>query len=173
MGELVELVDGAGLAIGTAPKLAAHQPPGRLHRAVSVFLLDDGGRVLLQRRALGKYHSGGLWSNTCCSHPRPGEDPGAAAARRVTEELGVAAEAMEAAGTVTYRVADPVSGLVEHEFNHLFVGRVRQPPSPDPAEIAECAFVALPELERLRAAGGFTAWFPVVLEAAAAALAVA
>jgi isopentenyl-diphosphate delta-isomerase len=170
-GELVELVDQAGLALGTAAKLRAHQPPGRLHRAVSVFLLDDGGRLLLQRRALGKYHSGGLWSNTCCSHPRPGEDPARAAARRVAEELGVAAEAMAAAGTVTYRVTDPLSGLVEHEFNHLFVGRVSQRPSPDPAEIAECAFVALPELERLRAAGGFTAWFPVVLAAAAPALA--
>ena len=171
MGELVELVDRSGLAIGTAAKLAAHQPPGRLHRAVSVFLLDDGGRLLLQRRAPGKYHSGGLWSNTCCSHPRPGEDPGRAAARRVQQELGVAAEAMAAAGTVTYRVTDPVSGLVEHEFNHLFVGRVRQVPAPDPAEIAECAFVALPELDRLRAAGGFTAWFPVVLAAATPALA--
>ncbi len=171
--ELVELVDEAGLAVGTAAKLGAHQPPGRLHRAVSVFLLDEGDRLLLQRRAAAKYHSGGLWSNTCCSHPRPGEDPAAAAARRVREELGVPAEALAPVGTVTYRVTDPVSGLVEHEFNHVFVGRVLDQPSPDPAEIAECTFVALRELDRLRAGGfgGFTAWFPVVLEAAAPALA--
>jgi isopentenyl-diphosphate Delta-isomerase len=170
-GGLIELVDDAGRALGAVPKLAAHRPPGRLHRAVSVFLLDGGGRLLLQRRAAGKYHSAGLWSNTCCSHPRPGEPPAAAAARRVREELGVPAEALTAAGTVVYRVADPASGLVEHEFNHLFVGRVTAEPSPDPAEIAECAFVPLDELGTMRASGGFTAWFGVVFEAAAPAMA--
>jgi isopentenyl-diphosphate Delta-isomerase len=169
--ELVELVDEAGRTVGTIGKLAAHQPPGRLHRAVSVFLLDGRDRLLLQRRALGKYHSGGLWSNTCCSHPRAGERPVEAAARRVVEELGVPGHGLRQVGTVTYRVADPVSGLVEHEFNHLFTGRVLADPRPDPGEIAECAFVALPDLDRMQAAGGFTAWFPVVLRAATPALA--
>ncbi|CAM5402472.1 Isopentenyl-diphosphate Delta-isomerase [Streptomyces violarus] len=86
---LLELVDEDGVTIGTAEKLAAHQPPGQLHRAFSVFLFDEHGRLLLQRRALGKYHSPGVWSNTCCGHPYPGEAPFAAAARRTFEELGV------------------------------------------------------------------------------------
>ena len=86
---LLELVDEAGVTIGTAEKLAAHQAPGLLHRAFSVFLFDPRGRLLMQRRALGKYHSPGVWSNTCCGHPYPGESPFAAAARRTHEELGV------------------------------------------------------------------------------------
>ena len=76
---LLELVDENGVTIGTAEKLAAHQPPGQLHRAFSVFLFDERGRLLLQQRALGKYHSPGVWSNTCCGHPYPGEAPFAAA----------------------------------------------------------------------------------------------
>ncbi|SCE55249.1 isopentenyl-diphosphate delta-isomerase, partial [Streptomyces sp. DfronAA-171] len=72
---LLELVDESGATIGTAEKLAAHQPPGQLHRAFSVFLFDREGRLLLQRRALGKYHSPGVWSNTCCGHPVPGRGP--------------------------------------------------------------------------------------------------
>ena len=86
---MLELVDEDGATIGTAEKLAAHQPPGQLHRAFSVFLFDEQGRLLLQRRALGKYHSPGVWSNTCCGHPYPGEAPFAAAARRTYEELGI------------------------------------------------------------------------------------
>ncbi|MGO4758862.1 isopentenyl-diphosphate Delta-isomerase, partial [Streptomyces sp. 2MCAF27] len=79
---MLELVDEDGRTIGTAEKLSAHLAPGRLHRAFSVFLFDDEGRLLLQRRALGKYHSPGVWSNTCCGHPYPGEPPFVAAARR-------------------------------------------------------------------------------------------
>ena len=85
----VILVDAGDRAIGTAPKLAAHRE-GLLHRAVSVQLRDHSGRLLLQKRHIGKYHSGGLWSNTCCSHPRPGEDTVAAAQRRLLEEMGIA-----------------------------------------------------------------------------------
>ncbi|MET9933122.1 NUDIX domain-containing protein, partial [Streptomyces sp. NPDC006324] len=76
---MLELVDEDGRTIGTAEKLTAHQAPGQLHRAFSVFLFDETGRLLLQRRALGKYHSPGVWSNTCCGHPYPGEAPFAAA----------------------------------------------------------------------------------------------
>ncbi len=86
---MLELVDEDGRTIGTAEKLSAHQAPGQLHRAFSVFLFDEQGRLLLQQRALGKYHSPGVWSNTCCGHPYPGEAPFAAAARRTFEELGV------------------------------------------------------------------------------------
>lgn len=168
--DLVELVDGSGLRAGTIGKLAAHQPPGRLHRAISVFLVDGEGRLLLQRRAEGKYHSGGLWSNTCCSHPRVGEPPAEAAARRVREELGVEAVDLTDAGTVTYQVTDPVSGLVEHEFNHLFTGRVLDDPDPDLDEVTELAFVAPADLGRAFPPGSLTAWFPIVLEAVRPAL---
>jgi isopentenyl-diphosphate delta-isomerase len=167
---LVELVDEQGRALGTMPKLAAHAAPGHLHRAISVFLLDEDGRLLLQRRAAGKYHSGGLWSNTCCSHPAPGEAPLAAGVRRVGEELGVATTGLAEAGTVIYRVSDPVSGLVEHEYNHLLVGRTAGTPDPDPAEVGELTGVTLDELARMRAATPFTAWFPAVLDAVRPAL---
>jgi isopentenyl-diphosphate delta-isomerase len=99
---LLELVDEAGRTIGTAEKLSAHQAPGQLHRAFSVFLFDDEGRLLLQRRALGKYHSPGVWSNTCCGHPYPGEPPFVAAARRTAEELGAPPALLREGGTVRY-----------------------------------------------------------------------
>src|SRR3954452_24500439 len=163
---LLELVDEHGVTIGTAEKLAAHQPPGLLHRAFSVFLFDDRGRLLIQRRALGKYHSPGVWSNTCCGHPYPGETPFAAAARRTAEELGIAPALLQEAGTVRYNHPDPESGLVEQEYNHLFVGLVRQELRPDPGEVGETSFVTPVDLEELRESGAFSAWFPTVLQAA-------
>ncbi|WP_159944369.1 MULTISPECIES: isopentenyl-diphosphate Delta-isomerase [unclassified Nocardiopsis] len=162
---LLELVDEAGTTIGTAEKLSAHLAPGRLHRAFSVFLFDDRDRLLLQRRALGKYHSPGVWSNSCCGHPYPGEPPFAAAARRTAEELGVSPALLREAGTVRYNHPDPDSGLVEQEYNHLFVGLVREAPRPDPAEIAEVAFVDPAELEWLSGQRPFSAWFATVLDA--------
>ncbi len=169
--DLVELVDERGNPVGAVPKLAAHRPPGVLHRAFSVFLLDTSGRLLLQKRAAGKYHSPGLWSNTCCGHPQPGEDPVVAAARRVREELGVEAGPLTAAGLVSYQVTDPVSGLVEHEWNHLFMGRVAREPGPDPDEVAEYAFVPVDGLARFAETHRMSVWFPVVWRAVAPALA--
>ncbi len=163
---LLELVDENGVTIGTAEKLAAHQPPGQLHRAFSVFLFDERGRLLLQQRALGKYHSPGVWSNTCCGHPYPGEAPFAAAARRTFEELGVSPSLMPEAGTVRYNHPDPASGLVEQEFNHLFVGLVQAPPRPDPEEVGATAFVTPGELAERHAKDTFSAWFMTVLDAA-------
>lgn len=162
---MLELVDEDGKTIGTAEKLAAHVAPGRLHRAFSVFLFDDAGRLLLQRRALGKYHSPGVWSNTCCGHPFPGETPFSAAARRVGEELGVAPYLMREAGTVRYNHPDPASGLVEQEYNHLFAGLVRDTLRPDREEIAEVAFVTPGELKRKHGEEDFSAWFMTVLDA--------
>ena len=162
---LLELVDEQGRTIGTAEKLSAHQAPGRLLRAFSVFLFDAEDRLLIQRRALGKYHSPGVWSNTCCGHPYPGEAPFVAAARRTAEELGVAPSLMREAGTVRYNHPDPLSGLVEQEYNHLFVGRVTIALRPDPEEIAETAFVTADGLAALQASAPFSAWFPTVLEA--------
>ncbi|CAM5496649.1 isopentenyl-diphosphate Delta-isomerase [Streptomyces narbonensis] len=163
---MLELVDEDGTTIGTAEKLAAHQAPGLLHRAFSVFLFDESGRLLLQRRALGKYHSPGVWSNTCCGHPYPGEAPFAAAARRTFEELGVSPTLLAEAGTVRYNHPDPASGLVEQEFNHLFVGLVQAEPEPDPEEIEDTAFVTAAELAERHAAAPFSAWFMTVLDAA-------
>ncbi|MGW1277748.1 isopentenyl-diphosphate Delta-isomerase [Streptomyces tsukubensis] len=167
---MLELVDEHGTTIGTAEKLAAHQPPGQLHRAFSVFLFDERGRLLIQRRALGKYHSPGVWSNTCCGHPYPGEAPFAAAARRTYEELGVSPSLLAEAGTVRYNHPDPDSGLVEQEYNHLFVGMVQGPVAPDPEEIGETVFVTPAELAERHAAAPFSAWFMTVLDAARPAI---
>ncbi|MEU1873416.1 isopentenyl-diphosphate delta-isomerase [Streptomyces ambofaciens] len=163
---LLELVDENGVTIGTAEKLSAHQPPGRLHRAFSVFLFDERGRLLIQQRALGKYHSPGVWSNTCCGHPYPGEAPFAAAARRTYEELGASPSLLAEAGTVRYNHPDPASGLVEQEYNHLFVGLVQAEPRPDPEEVAGTAFVSPAELTERHARDTFSAWFMTVLDAA-------
>ncbi|MGP3982357.1 isopentenyl-diphosphate Delta-isomerase [Streptomyces sp. KR80] len=167
---MLELVDENGTTIGTAEKLSAHLPPGRLHRAFSVFLFDTSGRLLLQQRAPGKYHSPGVWSNTCCGHPYPGEAPFAAAARRTAEELGVSPSLLREAGTVRYNHPDPDSGLVEQEYNHLFVGLVRAEPQPDPEEVGGTAFVTAEELPRLHAQRPFSTWFMTVLDAARPAI---
>nr|WP_244501120.1 isopentenyl-diphosphate Delta-isomerase [Streptomyces sp. TP-A0874] len=163
---MLELVDESGTTIGTAEKLSVHVPPGRLHRAFSVFLFDTSGRLLLQQRAAGKYHSPGVWSNTCCGHPYPGEAPFTAAARRTAEELGVSPQLLQAAGTVRYNHPDPASGLVEQEYNHLFVGLVTAEPKPDPGEIGEVAYVTPRELEALHRRQPLSAWFTTVLDAA-------
>ncbi len=163
---LLELVDESGATIGTAEKLAAHLAPGQLHRAFSVFLFDPAGRLLMQRRALGKYHSPGVWSNTCCGHPYPGEQPFVAAARRTAEELGIGPALLREAGTVRYNHPDPASGLVEQEFNHLFVGLVTATPAPEPREVAETVFVTPRELKDLAAGATLSAWFHTVLDAA-------
>jgi isopentenyl-diphosphate delta-isomerase len=167
---LLELVDEQGVTIGTEEKLTAHRAPGLLHRAFSVFLFDSRGRLLLQQRALGKYHSPGVWSNTCCGHPYPGEAPFAAAARRTFEELGVSPALLAEAGTVRYNHPDPASGLVEQEFNHLFVGLVTGAPGPDPEEVGDIVFVTPEELEKRHAADPFSAWFMTVLDAARPAI---
>lgn len=167
---LLELVDDEGVTIGTSEKLAAHQPPGQLHRAFSVFLFDESGRLLIQQRALGKYHSPGVWSNTCCGHPYPGEAPFAAAARRTFEELGLSPSLLAEAGTVRYNHPDPASGLVEQEYNHLFVGMVQAPLRVDPEEVASTAFVTPDELARRHAEDTFSVWFMTVLDAARPAI---
>ena len=113
--EQVVLVDEGDRAIGAAEKLSAHRDGGRLHRAFSVFLFDAQGRVLLQRRAVAKYHFPLLWTNACCGHPRPGEGVVEAARRRVREELGVAVT-LRPAFAFVYAAEDPATGLVEREW---------------------------------------------------------
>jgi len=168
----VELVDASGRAIGRADKLVAHRSPGQLHRAVSILLLDADGRLIVQRRAPGKYHFAGLWANTCCGHPRPGEAPLAAARRRLREELGAGPDtSLTAAGILSYEADDPVSGLVEREFDHLYVGVLDQALHPDPAEVAELARWPLDEVVRSDMHDPeFAAWFGPVFRAAYPAL---
>lgn len=117
--EYVVLVDEQDKETGTMEKLQAHLN-GRLHRAVSVFLFNSKGELLLQQRASGKYHSANLWTNTCCSHPRPGESAYDAANRRLYEEMGLACELSEVFSFI-YK-AHLGNNLTEHEFDHVFVG---------------------------------------------------
>ncbi|MFF3749218.1 isopentenyl-diphosphate Delta-isomerase [Streptomyces sp. NPDC002018] len=167
---MLELVDENGNTIGTAEKLSAHEAPGLLHRAFSVFLFDEQGRLLIQRRALGKYHSPGVWSNTCCGHPYPGEAPFTAAARRTHEELGISPSLLAQAGTVRYNHPDPASGLVEQEYNHLFVGMAQSALRPDPDEVGETAYVTPAELAGRHDRDTFSAWFMTVLDSARPAI---
>jgi isopentenyl-diphosphate delta-isomerase len=161
-GERVVLVDESDREVGVAPKLAAHVD-GALHRAFSVFVLNARGELMLQRRAAGKYHSGGLWTNTCCGHPRPGEPVAAAARRRLREEMGFDCE-LEPAGSFVYR-AELGGGLVEHEYDHVFVGRHDADPAPDAAEASEWRWQT-PEAARAEAEAHperFTHWFSLAL----------
>ena len=119
--ERVILVDEQDNPIGSEEKLRAHQDGGKLHRPFSVFIFNDHGELLLQRRARCKYHFGGLWSNTCCSHPRENETLSEAVHRKLVQEMGFDT-AVEEALVFTYRADDANSGLTEHEFDHVFTG---------------------------------------------------
>lgn len=142
--EQVVLVNERDESVGTMGKLRAHQE-GALHRAFSVFLFDDQGRVLLQRRAAGKYHSAGLWTNTCCSHPRPQETIIDAAKRRLMEEMGIATE-VEHRFHFIYRAALD-NGLQEHELDHVLFGRFAGPAIPDPKEVGDWKYVSADALD--------------------------
>lgn len=118
--EQVVLVDEHDTELGTMPKQEAHTK-GVLHRAISVIIFNSKGEQLVQQRALSKYHFAGLWSNTCCSHPRKGETYRQAAERRLFEELGIKTELKEQFHFI-YKVHDVKSGLTEHELDHVFTG---------------------------------------------------
>ncbi len=143
--EQVILVDESDEAQGTSGKIAAHRL-GTLHRALSVFVFDSNHRLLLQKRARAKYHSGGLWSNTCCSHPRPNEDTAGAARRRLQEEMGIDCELSEMFGFV-YRAPLP-NGLIEHEYDHVFFGFCDAQPRPNLDEAEDWKWM---DMEHLRA----------------------
>jgi len=126
-------------------KLEVHRR-GLRHKAVSVFVLA-GERVLIQRRAAGKYHTPGLWANTCCTHPHWDEPASDCALRRLREELGIEGLALTAAETVEYR-ADVGNGMTEHELVEIFVAEAPAdlPVSPDPAEVSAIRWIALRDL---------------------------
>ncbi|MBM0274164.1 isopentenyl-diphosphate Delta-isomerase [Micromonospora tarensis] len=136
---LVELVDETGNAHGETTVAAAHQPPGQLHRAFSVLLVDPDGQVLLQRRAAVKTRFPLRWANSCCGHPRPGESLAEAANRRLREELGAGPVELTEVGVYAYYAEDPATGRVEFEYDHVLRGEFRPsaPLLPDPNEVAE------------------------------------
>ncbi|HZJ33936.1 MAG TPA: isopentenyl-diphosphate Delta-isomerase [Vicinamibacterales bacterium] len=143
MPDLVTLVDRDDNVVGAEEKIRAHRE-GKLHRAFSVFVFDEGRRLLIQRRATGKYHSGGLWSNTCCGHPRPGESADGAAGRRLTEEMGFVCDLRPAFRTIyEMSVAD---SMIEHELNQVFIGWFNGSPSPDTREVEACRWMDLAQL---------------------------
>jgi isopentenyl-diphosphate Delta-isomerase len=162
--ERLVLVDEDDCEVGSAGKLDAHEA-GLLHRAFSIFVVNRAGELLLQRRAESKYHSGGRWSNACCGHPRPGEALGAAAHRRLREEMGFDC-ALLPVSTFRYRAALD-HALVENEVDHVLVGVWDGEPSPDPAEADGWRWVGRAALEaRLaEAPGEFTVWFRLILDA--------
>jgi isopentenyl-diphosphate delta-isomerase len=143
--EQLILVDAEDREIGVKEKMQAHVE-GALHRAFSVFVFDSEKRLLLQRRARTKYHSGGLWSNTACGHPRPGETTIASAHRRLREEMGFDCELNRAFGFL-YRT-ELENRLVEHEFDHVFVGIFDGQPQPDATEVEEWRWLGLEQLRR-------------------------
>lgn len=154
----VVLVDADDVQIGTAGKLDAHRR-GLKHRAISVLVRNMEGALLLQRRSAGKYHSGGIWANACCSHPKPGEDAAAAAHRRLREEMGIDC-ALELLFVTHYR-ASVSGGLIEDEVAHVFGGRHDGPAKPDPAEAGEWKWITLADLKRdMRAQpDSYAVWF--------------
>ncbi len=156
--ETIILVDDQDRETGFAPKIEAHAQ-GLRHRAISVCVLDGRGRMLLQRRASDKYHSGGLWTNACCTHPRPGETVADAARRRLREELGVDCELKFVLRT-HYR-ADVGNGLIEDEVVHVFLGVYGGPVTPDPGEAADYDWVTRADLRARIAAHPehYTYWF--------------
>jgi isopentenyl-diphosphate delta-isomerase len=155
--EQLILVDEGNRAVGVGGKTAVHRA-GLLHRAFSIFLVGDRGRVLLQQRSAAKYHSGGLWANSCCGHPRPGERTLTAARRRLNEELGVAAD-LSFGFFARYRT-DLDGGMQENELVYVYFGTLREPPQPDPAEVSKVECLSLDELKRRihRKPDAYTVW---------------
>ncbi len=156
--EQLLLVDEEDRVVGVEEKLAAHRS-GALHRAFSVLIYDHGGRWLLQRRSLGKYHSGGLWTNAACGHPRPHETTEAAASRRLFEELRFSCP-LQFVTKVHYRSALD-HGLTEHELVSVFTGTYEGPIDPDPAEADVVRWIAPEVLADDMAAHPerYTVWF--------------
>lgn len=159
----VILVDANNQPIGTMEKLEAHEK-ALLHRAISVFIFNDEGKWLLQQRTYDKYHSKGLWTNTSCSHPFPGEDSLTAANRRLSEEMGMRTELKEIF-SFTYK-QELENGLTEHEFDHVFIGFCNELPKPNPDEVMDYKYVSTIDLLRdvKQNPQNYTVWFKLIFD---------
>lgn len=148
-------------SIGEMEKMEAHLK-GRLHRAISVFIFNSKGELLLQRRALHKYHSGGLWTNTCCSHPRPGEATLDAANRRLNEEMGIKTE-LSFLFSFIYK-AHLDNELIEHELDHVFTGNSDASPVINLDEVDSFKYVGLKEIQEdlFNSPDSYTEWFKII-----------
>lgn len=161
--EEVILVNEQDQQIGIMEKMAAHIVP-RLHRAFSIFIFNSKGEMLLQQRALTKYHSPGLWTNTCCSHPRQGESLEDATTRRLQEEMGMTCDLHE---VFTFIYKAPVGlGLTEHEFDHVFFGVSDASPIINTGEVASWKYMSLDAIaEDMKAhPEQYTEWFKISFE---------
>jgi len=161
--EYVLLVDEKDNEIGVMEKLQAHQE-ALLHRAISIFVFNDQQQLLLQKRAGKKYHSPLLWTNTCCSHPRPGEVLIDAAHRRLREEMNMSCELTHQFSFIYKAVLD--DGLTEHELDHVFFGYSNELPVPDAAEVADWKYLSLNQIrEELQSQPElYTSWFKIVFD---------
>ncbi len=156
--EQLILVDEFNRAAGSAAKTIVHRR-GLLHRAFSIFIVDDRARILLQQRNPKKYHSAGLWANSCCGHPRPGERTVAAARRRLKEELG--ATCPLSFGFFARYSSDLDRGMQENELVYVYFGRLRDETQPDPAEVVDLTWLSWDEISHrvVRNPSAFTVWF--------------
>ena len=163
MEEKVILVDREDNQVGTMPKLEAHEK-ALLHRAFSVFIFNEKGELMLQRRALHKYHSPGLWTNTCCSHQRVGETNIEAGKRRLFEEMGFSCELEDAFWFIYKATFD--NGLTEHELDHVMIGKYNAEPKINPDEVAEYKWMTLEDLktDMKDHPEKYTAWFKIIFQ---------
>jgi len=159
--EQVILVDENDKPIGAMEKMAAHLG-AHLHRAISVFITDTRGRWLIQQRTMEKYHSKGKWSNTCCSHPSPGETSPEAAHRRLMQEMGLRSE-LNDLFVFRYK-AELENNLTEHEIDHVFIGITDVLPQPNPEEVMAYRYIDFDELEQEinSTPEAFSAWFKLI-----------
>lgn len=163
MKEFVVLVDEKDNEVGTGEKLETHQK-ALLHRAFSILVFNSRGEMMLQQRAKSKYHCGGLWSNACCGHPRPGEGVDSAAKRRLMEEMGFECDLQEVK-TFIYRVKFD-NGLAENEFLHVFRGNFDGLPKINSDEADDWKWIGMDELREdiKQNPGKYSYWFKLILE---------
>jgi isopentenyl-diphosphate delta-isomerase len=161
--EFVVLVDEQDNETGLMEKMEAHQK-GVLHRAFSVFIFNDAGQFLLQQRAFTKYHSGGLWTNTCCSHPRQGEKILEAATRRLQEEMGFVVPLQPQFSFIYYRELD--NDLIEHELDHVVFGKFNGIPAINLEEVASYKYIDKEALiaDMNSQPDHYTEWFKICFE---------
>jgi isopentenyl-diphosphate delta-isomerase len=161
--EQVILVNEKDEQIGLMPKMEAHEK-ALLHRAFSVFVFNDKNELMIQQRALEKYHSPGLWTNTCCSHQREGESNIEAGKRRLQEEMGFSTELKD---TVSFIYKAPFdNGLTEHEFDHILVGYYNEEPNLNPEEAHAYKWMSLEDLKKDMKDNPkiYTAWFKIIFD---------